>query len=376
MSNSQHKTLLPKGLEDHLDGDAVFEARLLNGLMTLFDRFGYARVRPPLLEYEDALFSGSATNLKTSAFRMMDPYTGAMLALRPDITPQIVRIACNRLQGNRQPLRLCYHGQVVRLRCDDVLDSRQFTQVGLEIIGVAKPSRVAADAEAILLAILSLEEGGIEEVIVDVTLPQAVQSILQAAALNSEEVDALRLALNHKDSSVIANLPSSLRTDLEILLYNCGPAQDALNILEKQHFVHAGARLLAQIEHCKQVIARVSKNRPDITITLDPLEQRGFEYHQGLGFNLYAQEAKTPLAMGGSYIGPNQAWSTGMTVYLETFRPLLKVPEIQETKNYGLECSLNDLLAAQARGERASWDLTSHQQDSNHNVNSEPDVHA
>ena len=80
--------------------------------------------------------------------------------------------------------------------------------------------------------------------------------------------------------------------------------------------------------------------------------------------------------MGGSYIGPYQAWSTGMTVYLETFRPLLKVPEIQETKNYGLECSLNDLLAAQARGERASWDLTSHQQESNHNVNSEPDVHA
>ena len=52
-----HPALLPAGLRDILPPEAELEARSVETIMDCFASHGYQRVEPPLLEFEDSLFS-------------------------------------------------------------------------------------------------------------------------------------------------------------------------------------------------------------------------------------------------------------------------------------------------------------------------------
>src|SRR4029434_9388002 len=81
---------------------------------------GYARAEPPLVEFEETLFSGAGAAMATATFRMMDPISHRMIGVRADMTPQIARIAATRLGNAPRPLRLSYAGQVLRVKGSEI----------------------------------------------------------------------------------------------------------------------------------------------------------------------------------------------------------------------------------------------------------------
>jgi ATP phosphoribosyltransferase regulatory subunit len=141
--------LLPAGLRDLLPPEAETEASAVEALMTVFAAHGYQRVKPPLLEFEDSLLTGSGVAVSDQTFRLMDPDSQRMMGLRADTTPQVARIATTRLGGAPRPLRLSYAGQCLRVRGSQLAPDRQVAQAGVELIGHDSPQ---ADAEAIVVA--------------------------------------------------------------------------------------------------------------------------------------------------------------------------------------------------------------------------------
>jgi len=97
MTDAPHPALLPTGMHDLLPPEAEIEAQVVAQLMTTFAAHGYERVKPPLVEFEDTLFSGAGAAMATATFRMMDPASHRMIGVRADMTPQIARIAATRL---------------------------------------------------------------------------------------------------------------------------------------------------------------------------------------------------------------------------------------------------------------------------------------
>src|SRR3546814_1065014 len=81
------------------------------------------------------------------------------------------RIATSLLAGAPRPLRLCYAGQVVKLRASQLRPAREMLQVGAELIG---SDSVAAAREIVTVAIDALEAAGIGPVTIDFTLPDVV----------------------------------------------------------------------------------------------------------------------------------------------------------------------------------------------------------
>ena len=81
-----HPALLPAGLCDVLPPEAELEARSVEAIMDCFAAHGYQRVKPPLLEFEDSLFSGSGGATAEQTFRLMDPDSQRMMGLRADTT--------------------------------------------------------------------------------------------------------------------------------------------------------------------------------------------------------------------------------------------------------------------------------------------------
>jgi ATP phosphoribosyltransferase regulatory subunit len=297
---------------DLLPPEAEQEAGLVEALMEGFARYGYERVKPPLLEFEEGLLAGSGAAVAEQTFRLMDPVSQRMMGLRADTTPQVARIAATRLGLQARPLRLCYSGQVLRVRGSELAPSRQLPQAGIELIGGAAPE---ADAEVALVAAEALARVGVTGITLDVTLPRMAHTLLEAAGVGSALAERLIRALDRKDAAAVTALADGagpIAALLPTLLGAAGPAAHAIEVLRAADLPEA-ARAIA--ENAASVIEAIAARAPDLRITLDPVEFRGFQYHVGVAFTIFGPGRAGELARGGRYLSVNDEPATGMTLY-------------------------------------------------------------
>src|SRR5262249_58642612 len=79
-----------------------------------------------------------------------------------------------------------------------------------------------------------------------------------------------------------------------------------------------------EIARAAEVVAMVEAASPGLSLVLDPVESRGFEYHTGLCFTLLASGVRGELGRGGRYfagedLSPgNGEPATGFTLYTDT----------------------------------------------------------
>jgi ATP phosphoribosyltransferase regulatory subunit len=247
---------------------------------------GYERVSPPLVEHEASLAAWLGKPLGGALFRSSDPATGEALALRPDITGQIARIAATRLADAPRPLRLAYAGPVLRGRSGQLSPERELTQAGAELIGT---DGEAGLAELIATALDALSTAGVTELSLDLTTPELVPA-LAAGRWPVADVDGLLMALDGKDWGALS---ADGREPYRALLDLAGPAETALPKLGE-----LAPELAARIE---ALIARL----PNVRVTIDPTERHGFEYHSWIGFSLFGSANGVPLrseiGRGGAY---------------------------------------------------------------------------
>ncbi len=315
MNNETSQALLPAGLTDLLPPEAGHSADIVERLLACFKQRGYQRVKPPLIEFEDQLLHGSAAALARQTFRLMDPISQRMMGLRADITMQVARIAASRLTNSPRPLRLCYAGDVFRVKGAQLRPERQFTQVGFELIGA--PS-AAADVETVLLAAGALREAGVERLSVDLSSPTLVPILIAGFDLAEDAQAALRQALDHKDAGAVAAAAGKQAALFAGLLAATGPAAPALKAIAALKLPKAARREAARLAEVARAILGA---QPELGLTIDPVENRGLEYHTGVGFTIFAPGVRGELGSGGRYLAgvhngePEPA--TGGTLYLE-----------------------------------------------------------
>ena len=99
MNDDAKLALLPDGLHDDLPPAAGHEAATIERLVGRFAQHGYERVKPPLVEFEESLLTGPGQSVSRHIFRLMDPITQRMMAVRADMTTQLARIAVTRLSS-------------------------------------------------------------------------------------------------------------------------------------------------------------------------------------------------------------------------------------------------------------------------------------
>ncbi len=313
MSDTTSRTLLPEGLRDMLPPDAGFESDVVDRLKKSFGANGYSLVNPPLVEFEDTLLSGVGTALASRIFRMLDPVSNRMLGVRADITTQIARIAATRLASAPRPLRLMYAGQVLRVKGSQLEPERQFSQAGIELIGAESG---AADAEAIVVVAEALQALGVADVSIDLGLPTLVPAIL--AAHPASDAERLRAALDHKDVAEIKASGGSAGTLLTALVDASGPFVEASRRVA-QLTLPAAAK--AEWQKLVDVAEGVRAAAPNLLLTVDAVENRGFEYHTGVTFSVFARGSQRELGRGGRYtltLSNGTETATGATLLVDT----------------------------------------------------------
>lgn len=328
MSDNSDMALLPTGLSDRLPPDAELEVRTVERLMASFASHGFERVKPPLIEFEESLLSGNGAAMAASTFRLMDPISQRMMALRPDLTPQVARIATTRLRNAPRPLRLSYAGQILRVKGTQLRPERQFGQVGVELVGSPAPD---ADAEVILMGIEALADIGVENLSVDLGLPTLVRAVSAELGLDDAASARLRDALDRKDAAAVGAMGRHLGKDaaamLAAMLNAAGPAGKALESLDRLNLPVEAA---GERDTLARVADLVRAGAPQLKLTIDPVENRGFEYHSGVTFTFFALNVRGELGCGGRYTagngGAGREPATGLSLFMDTVLRSLSPP--------------------------------------------------
>jgi ATP phosphoribosyltransferase regulatory subunit len=349
MNDAPHPALLPTGMRDLLPPEAESEARVVARLMATFAAHGYERVKPPLVEFEETLFSGAGAAMATATFRTMDPGSHRMIGVRADMTPQIARIAATRLGNAARPLRLSYSGQVLRVKGSEIRPERQIGQVGAELIGGSGP---LADVEAIAVAGEGLAALGVPHLSVDITLPTLVPAVADAYRISGEQAAALRAALDHKDAAAVAATAGEAGELLGRLLAAAGPAKAALAALDR---LDLPPRARAERVRLGAVLDGLTEVAPDLKVTIDPVENRGFEYHTGISFTFFAGGVAAcgssgELGRGGRYQAGDPAApepATGFTLYTDTI--LRTLPDAPSPRRVLVPLGADGVHAAKLR---------------------------
>ena len=325
MTEAGEKSLLPAGLQDILPPQAAHEAAVVEALVSCFSAYGYDRIKLPLMEFESTLLSGAGAAVAGETFRLMDPLSQRMMALRADMTPQVARIAGSRMKNAPRPLRLCYGGQVLRTRGSQLRPERQIGQAGAELIGAPE---VRADAEIILLAAEALNAAGVAHLSIDLNLPPLVGLLCRATGLEADRSGALGQALEQKDATATAAAAGEAGETFVGLLRATGPIERALPALTALALPDEAG---AEIERLAQVVGLIRASMPELMLTVDPVEHRGFEYHTGISFTLFARQGRGELGRGGRYASGyadgDQEASTGFTLYMDSVLRALPAPD-------------------------------------------------
>src|SRR5215813_11987793 len=87
----------PKGMGDLLPPEAAARRALSLRVLRTFELRGYELVLPPVFEHAEVVQRGNDALESRDLLRFVEPESGEVAVLRPDITPQIARIVATRL---------------------------------------------------------------------------------------------------------------------------------------------------------------------------------------------------------------------------------------------------------------------------------------
>ncbi|MEJ6951353.1 ATP phosphoribosyltransferase regulatory subunit [Natronospora cellulosivora (SeqCode)] len=299
-------------------------------ILDIFELWGYHPIITPTLEYYESLTEGMGRSLDKRLYKFID-YEGNILTLRPEMTAPIARTLSNRLNDIELPMRLSYNATVFRYDQLQAGKNREIYQLGVEFIG---EKSYLADAEAIILAIESLQNTGIEDFKLDIGHAAYLEGIIEELDLSHEIELEIKTFLNKKDLVGLNDFILSLEeegVDKKVEMINDIPAlRGNQEILRDARSLVKNEKSIAALENLEKIYQYIADYGLADYITLDLSLIRGFDYYTGVVFEGFTEKLGYTICGGGRYDNLLNKYSgqeipaIGFAIGLERVRLALK----------------------------------------------------
>jgi ATP phosphoribosyltransferase regulatory subunit len=267
-------------------------------LVETFAAYGYDLVTTPPFEHAEVLERGLDQVDRRDLLRFVEPETGEVALLRPDITPQIARIIATRLRDRPPPWRLCYEGSVIRRQRGRARTQRQIAQAGVECVGIGTPE---ADAEVVHLMARACEAAGLVDYRVELGQVRIGRAALLAVPEAARETVAD--ALVHKDAAALETLlkRAGLRSPDRRTIVGLTDLYGGVDVLQRARRTLRVPAAEEALDELEDVAARLASLGLGDRLALDLGELRGQAYYTGVSFTLLAPGPGQPVGLGGRY---------------------------------------------------------------------------
>ena len=300
-SSSRERSLVPVGMATILPHAAKQVRRLEEQLLGQVNRWGYDEIILPTFEYLDVLAPGLEPELIEHCYQFVDRTTGRTLLLRPDATAQIARTVAMGLTGATLPLRLSYRTSVFRYEQEHAGRGREIFQVGAELIGL---DDVASDSEVIGLMIECLRTIGLQSFKVSLGHVGFIQGLLMRSGLSAQGQKLAEQAAARKDLPRLEEILASERISKMAAraIREAPELYGQEEVLARGRVLAAGDPALAvPLERLAQVYQLLCAAGHRESLILDLGEFRGFDYYDGVVFDVFAEGMGSELGGGGRY---------------------------------------------------------------------------
>lgn len=299
--SSRERSLVPVGMATILPHAATQVRRMEARLLEQLSNWGYDEIILPTFEYLDVLAPGLEAELLETCYQFIDRTTGRTLLLRPDATAQVARTIGMGLTGDAVPQRLSYRTSVFRYEPEHAGRGREIFQVGAELVGV---DDVTGDYEIISLLIECLQAIGLRAFTIALGHVGFIKGLLLRSGLSPQGQKRAEQAAARKDLPRLEELLTSERIPKSAAkaVREAPELTGQAEVLDRGRTLAGGDQaLLAPLDRLAQLYRLLCAAGHRAHLLLDLGEFRGFDYYDGVVFDVFAAGVGAELGGGGRY---------------------------------------------------------------------------
>lgn len=267
--------------------------------MSVFQGWNYEEVITPSVDYYDLFEQGMGQREAQRGFRFTDN-DGRLLALRPDVTSSVARMAATLLSERPRPLRFCYAAPVFRQQPQSHAEwRRENTQLGCELIGTGgKP----ADLEVLRLAAEILARLNLQSrYCITINNVEIFNGVAGHLNLEERAREQLRRLIDTRET---AELQRFLKNYPEARAFS-QPAQltGKRNVIQTARNTITNARSLAALDSLEELWTEIESLGFENSFEIDLGDVSSLDYYTGLSLKIFVHGAGASVGRGGRYDG-------------------------------------------------------------------------
>jgi len=286
-----------RGMRDILGEEAQTFTYIMSKARETAELYGYKEVITPVVEPIELLSAKSGEEIRQRMFIFKD-LGERTVALRPEFTASIARLATSALKNEPKPLRLFSVGSVYRYDEPQRGRYREFWQSNFELIGSNKPE---ADAEIILLTNSLMKTVGLHGYAFKIGHIGVIRGILSKENVDDKTQNAILQHMDKKEYEGAFKLAPTdkCRNKLEGLLQL--KRNDCFETVENiKSYVADYEKAKVAAENLSDVLKLIVESGCPVQV-VEPAFARGLEYYTGMIFEVYIPELDIALGGGGRY---------------------------------------------------------------------------
>ena len=303
----------PRGFKDVLPREARWREHITNKVKQAFSLWGYAPIETPTLEVLEVLEQGGV--LREKPLRLLDT-DNKLLVLRPDVTLPVARMVASRLDTAELPLRFRYVQPVFREEESLKAAAREYTQIGIELIGASGP---AADAEVVIMLIEALEVAGLKDFTVALctvgVLRSLLTTVLDKGVVDEQWCEKMLAAYHSSNLVEIVQLASDARIEerFSTVFRRLGAISGGAAAIDEVRLLldalgplegfggSGGSRCLESLNDLATTWQIIEGLGYGNQVRIDFSVMSAFDYYTGIVMEAYAPGVGTSLGSGGRY---------------------------------------------------------------------------
>ncbi|MFZ5989879.1 MAG: ATP phosphoribosyltransferase regulatory subunit [Bacillota bacterium] len=293
------KIYTPEGFQDILVNECYHKRYLEDKIRKVFRSRGYYEVETPMVEFYDVFSAEDDITPQETMFKFFDQQ-GRILVLRPDITVPIARVAATKYKDAGYPIKLSYIGNTFKYNELGGGKQKEFTQAGVEILGVNTPQ---ADAEIIATAIDAVKACGLENFQIDIGQVEFFKGLMEETGLSDEETEQMRELIDRKDFLAIEELVKNhnIRDDLKELIFSLPRLFGAIDVIDRVEKYPINERSINALENLRKVLKILDDYGLSKYVSVDLGMVQSLNYYSGTIFRGFTYGIGFPILSGGRY---------------------------------------------------------------------------
>lgn len=289
-----------RGFKDYIPPESEILSWITQTFVDVAKRFGYREIRTPTVESFQLFALKSGEEIRESMFIFKDK-AGREVALRPEITPSVIRVYLKEMKHLPKPIRLYYVGYVFRYDEPQFGRYREFTQAGVEILG---GEDLYFDVELIEVLEEFYDSIGLKNRRYKVNNIAIFKDIAKRAGIDGVELD---MFLHYLDKGMYDRASKLLKA--RGAYEEAKLVEEISQIKDLPHKFGSMKEIVSRTRNAEELVKHVEvlERYLDIVksigadVVVEPAFARGIAYYTGIIFEVVVPGFPVSIAGGGRY---------------------------------------------------------------------------